>query len=127
MARFQRSPGDGRAISATTRSTGDWVTTTQRIAADQTRFRAGLVYDMVRFASVIALAWALFVMLRGVDRDRALLALLLRMAEAVVGAATVLLGVPVVLPVDSQEARARPSSPASCVPWSMCCCPNTGT
>jgi Domain of unknown function (DUF4386) len=85
---------------------GDWATTTQRIAADQTLFRAGLVYDMVMFASVIALAWALFVVLRGVDRDRTLLVLLWRMAEAVVGAATVLLGVLVALLVDSQEARA---------------------
>jgi hypothetical protein len=85
---------------------GDWATTTQRIAADQTLFRAGLVYDMVMFASVIALAWALFVMLRGVDRNRALLALLWRMAEAVVGAVTVLLGVLVALLVDSQDARA---------------------
>jgi Domain of unknown function (DUF4386) len=85
---------------------GDWATTTQRIAADQTLFRAGLVYDMVMFASVIALAWALFVVLRGVDRNRALLALLWRMAEAVVGAVTVLLGVLVALLVDSQDARA---------------------
>ena len=85
---------------------GDWSTTTQRIAADQTLFRAGLVYEMVMFASVIALAWALFVILRGVDRNRALLALLWRMAEAVVGAVTVLLGVLVVLLVGSQDARA---------------------
>jgi hypothetical protein len=85
---------------------GDWATTTQRIAADQTLFRAGLVYDMVMFASVVALAWALFVILRGVDRNRALLALLWRMAEAVVGAVTVLLGVLVVLLVGSQDARA---------------------
>jgi uncharacterized membrane protein len=48
---------------------GDWATTTGRITADQTLFRAGLVYDMVMFASVIALAWALFVLLRGVDRN----------------------------------------------------------
>jgi Domain of unknown function (DUF4386) len=85
---------------------GDPATTTQRIAANQTLFRAGLVYDLVMFASVIALAWALFVILRGVDRNRALLALLWRMAEAVVGAVTVLLGVLVVLLVDSQDARA---------------------
>jgi hypothetical protein len=84
---------------------GDWAATTQRIAADQTLFRAGLVYDLVMFASVIALAWALFVMLRSVDRNRALLGLLWRMAEAVVGAVTVLLGVLVVLLVDSQDGR----------------------
>jgi hypothetical protein len=85
---------------------GDWAATTRRIAANQTLFRAGLVYDLVMFASVIALAWALYVILRGVDRNRALLALLWRMAEAVVGAVTVLLGVLVVLLVGSQDARA---------------------
>jgi Domain of unknown function (DUF4386) len=58
------------------------------------------------FASVIALAWTLFVMLRGVDHNRALLALLWRMAEAVVGAVTVLLGVLVVVLVGGQDARA---------------------
>ena len=89
---------------------------------------------------MIALAWALFVMLRGVDRNRALLALLWRMAEAVVGAVTVLLGVLVALLVDSQDARAtfEPAQlhalvdvllTASCWsarPWA-CCCPSTGT
>jgi hypothetical protein len=85
---------------------GDWATTTRRIAADQTLFRAGLVYDLAMFASVIALAWALFVILRGVDRNLALLALLWRMAEAVVGAVTVLLGVLVVLLVGSPDAPA---------------------
>ena len=85
---------------------GDWATTTQRIAGNQTLFRAGLVYELVMFASVIALAWALFVLLRGLDRNRALLGLLWRMAEAVVGAVTVLLGVLVVLLVGSQDARA---------------------
>jgi Domain of unknown function (DUF4386) len=85
---------------------GDWAATSQRIAANQTLFRAGLVYELVMFAGVIALAWALFVILRGVDRNRALLALLWRMAEAVVGAVTVLLGVLVVLLVGSPDARA---------------------
>jgi len=85
---------------------GDPAATAERIAANQTLFRAGLVYDMAMFASVIALAWTLFVILRGVDRNRALLALLWRMAEAVVGAVTVLLGVPVVLLVGSQGVRA---------------------
>lgn len=85
---------------------GDPAATAARIAANQTLFRAGFVYDMVMFASVVALAWALFVILRGVDRNQALLALLWRMAEAVVGAVTVLLGVLVVLLVGSQGVRA---------------------
>jgi Domain of unknown function (DUF4386) len=85
---------------------GDRAATAERIAANETLFRAGLVYDMAMFASVVALAWALFVVLRGVDRDRALLALLWRMAEAVVGAVTVLLGALVVLLVGSEGVRA---------------------
>jgi Domain of unknown function (DUF4386) len=85
---------------------GDRAATAGRIAANETLFRAGLVYDMAMFASVVALAWALFIVLRGVDRDRALLALLWRMAEAVVGAVTVLLGVLVVLLVGNEGVRA---------------------
>ena len=85
---------------------GDSAATVERIAANQTLFRAGLVYDMMMFAGVVALAWALFVVLRGVDRNRALLALLWRMAEAIVGAVTVLLGVLIVLLVGSQGVRA---------------------
>jgi Domain of unknown function (DUF4386) len=85
---------------------GDRAATAERIAANETLFRAGLVYETVMFASVIALAWALFVVLRGVDRNLALLALLWRMAEAVVGAVTVLLGVLVVLLAGGRGVRA---------------------
>jgi hypothetical protein len=70
----------------------DRAETARRIAADDLLFRAGLVYDLVMFASVVALAWALFVILRTVHRDLALLALLWRMAEAVIGAVSVLFG-----------------------------------
>jgi hypothetical protein len=85
---------------------GDQAATAERIAANETLFRAGLVYDMAMFASVVALSWALFVLLMGVDRHRALLALLWRMAEATIGAVTVLLGVLVVLLVGSEGVRA---------------------
>jgi hypothetical protein len=85
---------------------GDRAATAERIAADQTLFRAGLVYETVMFAGVVALAWALYVVLRGVDRNLALLALLWRMAEAVVGVVTVLLGVLIVLLVGSRGVRA---------------------
>lgn len=81
---------------------GDPAATVARIKADETLFRAGLVYDMVMFAAVIALAWALYVILRGVDRNQALLGLLWRMAEAIVGAVGVLFGVLIVLLVHSK-------------------------
>ncbi|WP_436497315.1 DUF4386 domain-containing protein [Actinokineospora sp. HUAS TT18] len=83
----------------------DWAETARRIQADETLFRVGLVYDTLMFAGVIALAWSLYMILRTVDRSLALLGLLWRVAEAVVGAATVLLGVLVaVLPQVSDRA-----------------------
>ncbi|GHH68410.1 DUF4386 domain-containing protein [Streptosporangium violaceochromogenes] len=85
---------------------GNPAATIERIAADETLYRAGLVYDTVMFASVIALAWALFVILRGVDRHRALLALLWRVAEAIVGAVTVLFGVLIALLAGDPGVRA---------------------
>ncbi|BCB74038.1 hypothetical protein GCM10022251_11560 [Phytohabitans flavus] len=72
---------------------GDRAETARRIADSDLLYRAGLVYDLAMFASVVALAWSLFVILRTVHRDLALLALLWRMAEAVVGAVTILFGV----------------------------------
>jgi hypothetical protein len=75
----------------------DRAETARRIADDGLLFRAGLVYDLAMFASVVALAWSLFAILRTVHRDLALLALLWRMAEAVVGAVGVLFGTLAVL------------------------------
>lgn len=85
---------------------GDPAETTERIAANGTLYRTGLVYDTVMFASVMALAWALFVVLRGVDRRLALLGLLWRVAEAIVGAVTVLFGVLIALLVGDPGVRA---------------------
>jgi len=70
----------------------DRAETARRIADHDLLFRAGLVYDLAMFASVVALAWSLFVILRTVHRDLALLGLLWRMAEATVGAVSVLFG-----------------------------------
>jgi hypothetical protein len=80
---------------------GDPAATAERIAAHGLLFRAGLLYDTAMFAAVVALAWSLYVLLREVDRNLAVLGLLWRMAEAVVGAVTVLFGVLAVLVVGS--------------------------
>ena len=53
--------------------------------------------------SVVVLSWALYVILRTVDKNLALLALLLRSAEAVVGAATVLISFVVLLVLGGQD------------------------
>jgi len=46
---------------------------------------------LIIYASVVVASWALYVILRTVHKNLALLALLLRSAEAIVGAATVLI------------------------------------
>lgn len=56
----------------------------QNIIGSGRLFRIGIVSDLVTFTGVIVLAWALYVLLRPVDRSRALLAAFFRLAEATV-------------------------------------------
>jgi hypothetical protein len=83
---------------------GDDAATANNIVADELLFRIGIASVLVLYASVLVLSWALYVILKTVDKHLALLALLLRSAEAVLGAATVLvsLGVVVVVHGDAQ-------------------------
>lgn len=69
---------------------GDDALTATNILANPLRFRLGIVLVCVIYASVVVASWALFIILRDVHENLALLALLLRMAEAIVGAATIL-------------------------------------
>ena len=59
--------------------------------ANEMLFRIGTASVLVLYMCVAALAWALYVLLRTVNRNLALLALLFRSAEAVLGAATLLI------------------------------------
>lgn len=70
---------------------GDEAVTAANILAHPLRFRVGIVLVFIIYASVVVASWALFVVLKDVDRNLALLALLFRMAEAIVGAGTILL------------------------------------
>lgn len=70
---------------------GDEALTAAHILAHPLRFRLGIVLVLIIYASVIVASWALFVVLRQVHANFALLALLFRMAEAIVGATTVLI------------------------------------
>lgn len=70
---------------------GDDAVTAALILSHPLRFRLGIVLVMVIYASVVVASWALFVIVREVHQTLALLALLFRMAEAIVGATTVLL------------------------------------
>lgn len=60
---------------------GDAVRTAQNIAASMGLHRFGIVCEIATSAGVIVLVWALYVLLRPVNRDVALLAVFLRLVE----------------------------------------------
>jgi hypothetical protein len=70
---------------------GNDAATANNIMANESLFRIGIVLVLIIYASVVVASWALYVILRTVNKNLALLALLLRSAEAVLGAATVLI------------------------------------
>jgi len=70
---------------------GNDAVTASNILANESLFRVGIVLVLVIYVSVVVASWALYVILRTVHQHLALLALLLRSAEAVVGATTVLI------------------------------------
>lgn len=70
---------------------GDVAATANNIMTHETLFRVGMLGVIMIYASVIVLSSALYVLLKTVDKNLALLALLFRSAEAVLGATTVLL------------------------------------
>jgi hypothetical protein len=69
---------------------GDDSATFNNITANETLFRLGTAYDLIMFASVIILALALYVTLKPVNKHLAMLALLWRFAEAIIGCFMVL-------------------------------------
>jgi hypothetical protein len=70
---------------------GNDAATANNIMANDSLFRIGIVCVLIIYVSVAVASWALYVILRTVHENLALLALVLRSAEAVVGAATVLI------------------------------------
>jgi hypothetical protein len=70
---------------------GNDAATANNIMANESLFRVGIVLVLIIYVSVVVASWALYVILRTVHKNLALLALLLRSAEAVLGAATVLI------------------------------------
>jgi uncharacterized protein DUF4386 len=71
---------------------GDATQTAQNIIGAERLFRIGIATDLVTFTGVIVLAWALYVALRPVDRNLAVLALSLRLAEVAVHYGATLFG-----------------------------------
>lgn len=70
---------------------GDDATTARHILANSGLFRIGIVGILIMYATVAVLSAALYVVLESVDRNLALVGMVLRLAEAVLGSVTVLL------------------------------------
>lgn len=86
---------------------GDPTETVRRMAANAGLFRLRLAMDLVMYTSVLAVSGALYVLLREHNRGVALLALLFRGAEAVLGVGTVLVGAMAALAVERGDADPR--------------------
>jgi hypothetical protein len=61
--------------------TGNALATADNIMAHETLFRVAIVLDLLTYLSVSLLVWALYVLLKPVNRNLALLATFLRLAE----------------------------------------------
>ena len=82
---------------------GNHVATFNNIMANEGLFRIGAAYDLIMFASVVILALALYVVLKPVNKNLALLALLWRLGEAILGCLTVLGSFIVMLLLNGEE------------------------
>jgi hypothetical protein len=68
----------------------DVIATANNIMANELLFRIGLSIELIMSVGLIVLAWALYIILKPVNKNLALLALLLKLAEAILAAAIVL-------------------------------------
>lgn len=71
---------------------GNDTTTTNNIMANEFLFRIGVANDLIVFVLVVLLSLALYVMLKTVNQDLALLALLARFGEGIIGSLVTMLG-----------------------------------
>jgi uncharacterized protein DUF4386 len=69
---------------------GDAVSTARNIAASERLFRIGIASDLITVVGVVILVWALYVVLRPIHRNLALLAAFLRLTENAIAAAAAL-------------------------------------
>jgi len=76
---------------------GDAAATVNNIMANELLFRINTAYNLIMYASVVLLSVALYVILKQVNKNLALLALSWRLAEAILGCLIVLSGLIVLL------------------------------
>jgi hypothetical protein len=77
--------------------------TANNIMANDLLSRIGIAGVLILYASVVVLSWALYVILKTVNKNLALLALLLRSGEAILGGATVLISFIVLLLLNGED------------------------
>jgi Domain of unknown function (DUF4386) len=82
----------GVLISSTVSGSGDFVQTSHRILASEELYRIGLCCALVGSLTTILLATGLYVVVKPVDRNLALIALLFRVVEAAIGAVGITAG-----------------------------------
>jgi hypothetical protein len=70
---------------------GNDAVTVNNIMAHELMFRIGIVGEIMMYVLVVLLAWALYVILKTVNRNLALLALLWRLGEAIIGSGVAVL------------------------------------
>lgn len=63
---------------------GNAALTAQNILGSEQLFRIGIVADLLTYSAVVVLTWALYVLLKPVDRSLALLAVLFRLIEVAI-------------------------------------------
>ena len=82
---------------------GDNAATLNNIMENELMFRIGIASEILMYVLVILLAWALYEILKTVNKNLALLALLCRLGEAIIGvSATVLSGLVPLLLLNNQ-------------------------
>ena len=78
---------------------GNDAATVTNISANLPLFRIGIASEILMYVLVVLLAFSLYTVLKSVDKNLALLALLWRMGEAILGGATTVLSglIPIML------------------------------
>lgn len=88
---------------------GNDALTVSNISANQLLFRAGILYDIIMFALVVLLSLSLYIILKNVNKNLALIALFFRFGEGIIGGAVTLLAGLVPLLVINNKAALKPA------------------
>jgi len=94
---------------------GNDAATLKNISENALLFRVGIAAEILMYVLVVLLSFALYIVLKSVNRNLALLALLWRLAEAIVGGATTVISGLVPLLILGNEGAFKPEEMESLV------------